>query len=162
MGKVRAAQVQDAAAIGEILREIHWVPFLAEASPEEIVARVAAGLARCGEGGSHTTLVYEDEEAGVVGYVNVHWLPYLMLEGPEGFVSELFVRAAQRGKGIGNALLDEVERIAREKGAFRLGLLNGRESEAYARRFYDKAGWTEREQLANFVLPLVGDRGQGD
>jgi hypothetical protein len=37
-------------------------------------------------------------------------------------------------------------------------LLNGRDSQSYQREFYKKRGWTERDRIANFILPL--DDGQ--
>lgn len=89
-----------------------------------------------------------------MGYTAVHWLPYLILSGPEGYVSELFVAEAARGMGVGKALLTAVKRTAAARGCSRLQLLNMRNRESYQRRFYEKDGWQEREQAANFVYPI--------
>ena len=84
----------------------------------------------------------------------MHWLPYLFLNGPEGFVSELFLADDVRGLRIGTALLQVVEDEARALGCSRLQLVNFRSRESYQRRFYEKAGWTERPDGASFVKAI--------
>nr|RNJ69245.1 MAG: N-acetyltransferase [Leptolyngbya sp. IPPAS B-1204] len=76
------------------------------------------------------------------------------LSAPEGFVSELFVDQAHRGQGIGSLLLDTVQTEARVRGCSRLMLVNSRERESYQRQFYQKQGWIERENIANFIYKL--------
>jgi hypothetical protein len=44
---------------------------------------------------------------------------------------------------------------AQERGCSRLMLINLRKRESYQRRFYQKQGWEEREEAANFVYHLV-------
>jgi hypothetical protein len=43
---------------------------------------------------------------------------------------------------------------ARQRGCFRLSLINMRRRESYQRRYYEKAGWEERPEAANFVYFL--------
>ena len=103
---------------------------------------------------SHTVFVAENQNGEVVGYIAVHWLPYLMLAGSEGYISELFVRESDRGKGVGRKLLEVVNEQAIKRGCTRLMLVNGRNRESYKRGFYQKLGWDERQEVANFVLLL--------
>jgi GNAT superfamily N-acetyltransferase len=77
------------------------------------------------------------------------------MRGPEGYISELFVRAGARGRGIGGQLLKIVEREAKERDSQRLSLINLRGRESYQRQFYVKAGWQERSEAANFILPIL-------
>ena len=69
-------------------------------------------------------------------------------------MTELFVRRDARQNGIGSALLDEVERRARERGCARMSLLNMRAKESYRRGYYAARGWRERDEAAPFVKPL--------
>jgi GNAT superfamily N-acetyltransferase len=77
-----------------------------------------------------------------------------MFLGPEGYISELFILESGRGKGVGHALLESVKTLAKERGCARLHLINGSNRESYQRRFYEKLGWKERPEIADFILPL--------
>ncbi|HEU4616533.1 MAG TPA: GNAT family N-acetyltransferase [Gammaproteobacteria bacterium] len=116
--------------------------------------RVERLLAACMNGGDHSVHVAEDSNGEIVGYASVHWLPTLFLPDPEGYVSELFVAEAHRGRGVGRALLDTIVSEARARACSRLMLITNRSRESYVRRFYSKAGWIERDGMANFVLEL--------
>ncbi len=154
VASIRKATPPDAPAIVEIVRGVAWFTHL-EAEPVAVTEqRVLDLLDLDGTNPSHSLYVAEDSAGTVVGYVAVHWFPYLFLPGPEGYVSELFVREDARGQGVGSQLLATVRREAEERGCFRLMLLNNRHRESYQRRFYEKAGWQERDWLVSFILPL--------
>lgn len=153
---IRKATEQDAGDLASLIRELGWFNHLALESAAEAGRRVFDYLTAClAEKDSHSVYVAETNEAEIAGYVAVHWLPYLFLPGPEGYVSELFVRESARGQGIGTKLLATVQAEGRERGCFRLMLLNNRRRESYERRFYEKVGWQERGWLASFILPLA-------
>jgi GNAT superfamily N-acetyltransferase len=151
--EIRRAALDDAPAIATILRELGWFAALQKETAASTQARVTRHLQLCLADASHSVYVAA-KEAEVIGYAAAHWLPYLILAGPEGYVSELFLRDTARGQGIGTALLEMVRTEAEERGCARLMLLNIRDRESYQRGFYKKLGWQEREQAANFVLPL--------
>jgi GNAT superfamily N-acetyltransferase len=151
---IRSATVEDAPVIATIVRDLGWFAHLKDESLEEAAARFAKHITMCQADDSHTVSVVEHDGV-VVGYSVVHWLPYLMLTGPEGYVSELFVTETARGLGIGSQLLKVIEEEARARGCSRLGLLNSRVRESYERQYYKKQGWTERESVASFILPLI-------
>ena len=84
----------------------------------------------------------------VVGYATL--LTELSSEGEKdevhytcGYVSDLAVLDAHRGEGIGRALLEECERLARAAGQkwLRLGVIAGNHG---ARRFYERFGLEHR------------------
>ncbi len=149
---IRLATLEDAAELGGFLKALNHFHRLEGQTLEEVQSQVARELRLCLAGGSHSVYLATGPGGEIAGYANVHWLPYLFLPGPEGYVSELFVAEAARGQGIGSALLDAVQDEARRRGCARLSLLNMRGRESYARGFYAKAGWTERDDAANFVL----------
>ena len=103
---------------------------------------------------SHDYLVAINPAQKVIGYTVVNWQPFLCFKGVEGYVSELFVNDEFRGLGVGKALLAEIEKIAENKNCVRLMLLNKKEWISYKRGFYQKAGWLEREDIANFIRPF--------
>jgi len=151
---IRDAVLEDAPAIDAVLRALGWFTHLDDIPADETQARIARVIVdKCSPGADNTLLVAESDEQRVVGYLFVHWLPNLIFGG-EGYVSELFVREHFRGQGIGSQLLDSVQAEAQKRGCSRLMLLNQRKRESYQRRFYQKQGWEERPEMANFVLPL--------
>lgn len=158
---IRPARADDTAALVAFLRALSLFPAGEEAG--DTLRRVGRHLAlSLAEPGSHATLLAEDGDGVLLGYVSVHLVPFLMQPGPEGFVSELFVGEGARGGGIGRRLLDAVVEEARGRGWTRLQLTNPRDGESYRRGFYAKAGWEERPGSAGFVLALgegVGDEG---
>ena len=157
MYTIRTTQPGDAPAITALLRGLDWFERIASEPPEKTAANVARHLEQCLADGSHTIYVAEDQAVELSGYVAVHGLPYLFLPGLEGFISELFVREAARGEGLGSRLLQVVKQEARERGCFRLSLLNGKYRESYQRRFYEKQGWEERPTMVNFVYYIPED-----
>lgn len=151
---IRPALPGDAESIAGILKEVGWFDRVNGESPGVTGARIANYLRLYSEGEHHAVLVAQALDGRLEGYVAVHWIPYLFLPAPEGYISELFVRQSCRGRGVGRRLLQKVEEMARAYGCSRLMLINGRNRESYRRGFYKKLGWEERDEAANFVLPL--------
>ena len=150
---IRPATGDDAPGLVALLRTLERFDWLRAEEPAAAEARVRAGLLAA-DGACRSVYVADGPGGAILGYVAVHWLPYFILPGPEGFVSELFLLPAARGQGLGSALLAAAVAEARARGCSRLGLLNNRRRESYQRGFYDKQGWAERADMANFVLPL--------
>lgn len=152
--RIRPATPDDAGALTDVLKSVGWFE---EMLPEDPAARlrfVAANLSRLAETEGHDILVAELEDGSLAGYLNMHRQPCLTFVTPEGFISELFIHADWRGKGIGGRLLEAAERMARERGWWRLHLVNHRERDSYRRNFYESRGWKERPQMADFILNL--------
>ena len=70
--------------------------------------------------------------------------PNVWYEGQVALLDELYVVPALRGQGIGSALLDRAEAIARQRGAEMLEI-NVDGQDADARRFYERHGYTNTE-----------------
>jgi len=145
--RIRLARAEDAPAIAVLLETLGDLPMLAGEDVADVAARhVPEAVASPG-----TTLLLVEDDGGLIGYANVHWVHDLFMPGPEGYLSELFILDAHRGRGIGSELLAMIETEARERGAFRLSLLNAKRRASYERRFYEQHGWVERPEIANFV-----------
>jgi GNAT superfamily N-acetyltransferase len=151
---VREAFLTDAPGIATIIREVHWFENVEEESESGTRQRVFKRLQMCQQDKSHSVYVAEGDNGRIMGYAAVHWLPYMYLPGPEGYISELFIREEDRGHGIGTLLLDTLKTEAKERGCWRLMLINMRTRESYHREFYRKLGWVERDGAANFVYYL--------
>ena len=151
--RIRPALPEDAEALAAAVIAVGGFQAFAGRSEAEIAACVRTNVAATLAGGGSTLLVVEYAE-GLIGWAQVHWLHNLFLPGPEGYLTELFLVDAHRGVGIGSELLDRVVAEARERGAYRLTLLNGTERASSARQYYRKRGWQERDDVAGFVLLL--------
>jgi GNAT superfamily N-acetyltransferase len=152
---IREGVSADAGGIAEVLRSLDWLARFQQQTEEVTKQQVYEMLLVCFRDDSHAVYVAEEDgSSGILGYGVAHWLPYPVLAGVEGFVSDLFVRADSRGRGVGTALLARIKADAIERRCCRLSLLNARSREAYERGFYRKAGWEERDGMANFVLRL--------
>ena len=151
---IRKANSDDAPAITEILHGLGYFSEILPASISDTKTLIIKNMEICKADASHSTYVAQDEKGLVIGFVSAHWNPYLFFPGPEGYISELFVHAEARGNGVGTKLLDIVKTEARERGCYRLMLLNMRKRESYLRDFYKKDGWEERVDVANFIYKL--------
>ena len=145
--RIRPAVAEDAPAFAVLLEAIGDLPMLAG----EDVAAVAARHVPVAVASPDTTLLVVEDASGLIGYANVHWVHDLFMPGPEGYLSELFILESHSGRGIGSEVLGLIEAEARERGAFRLSLLNAKRRASYERRFYERHGWIERPEIANFV-----------
>ena len=145
--RIRSARAEDAPAIAVLLAALGDLPMLAG----EDVADVAARHVPVAVASPDTTLLVVEDDRGLIGYANVHWVRDLFMPGPEGYLSELFILESHSGRGIGSEVLAMIEAEARERGAFRLSVLNAKRRASYERRFYEQHGWVERPEIANFV-----------
>ena len=111
-----------------------WRSVLAELSPRAIVL-----IARDGN--------------DVVGTVQMHpaWAPN---QPHRGEVAKLLVHRRARRRGIGRALMHDLERRARQEG-FRLLMLNTRQGDS-AERLYASLGWTRLGEVPDYALDPAG------
>jgi GNAT superfamily N-acetyltransferase len=151
---IRQAHPRDAEQIASLLRSMEWFSGLREETFSETKTRIAKNIEILIQDNTHSTYIAEDPNGQLLGIVSVHWLPYLILSGLEGYISELFVAEEARNQGIGTLLLSIIKAEARERGCFRLALINNKERESYQRQFYTKQGWRERPQMVNFIYRL--------
>ena len=128
---IREATVADIPQLFEVrcsVRENHMsIAQLAKAgiTPESIGAMVA--------GGDYTTPVVED--GGTI-------VAFAMAQISRGYVFAVFVRPEYESRGLGTALLGQVESMLRQQGVTRAWLATGGENGLRAHGFYRARGWT--------------------
>ena len=83
-------------------------------------------------------------ENQLVGFAGLRIVPYLFYEGAHAELTELFVEHSYRRKGIGKALVEYAERVAKERDAEELILHTGQDHRA-GRDFYTALGYQEWE-----------------
>ncbi len=75
-------------------------------------------------------------------------------DGRRGMMYHLAVAPAYRGQGIGEALMEELERRLREKGCIRYYLLVTKDNET-AIQFYERRGWARMSDLLAYGKDLM-------
>jgi GNAT superfamily N-acetyltransferase len=103
------------------------------------------------------TLVAEVDDE-VVGVVDMEYHQRLGDHRPQARVNDLVVTEDARGTGVGRALLERAEALARKRGCFRMALVTA----AWRDRtlaFYRREGWSDYG--AWFVKPLTDEVGPG-
>ena len=93
-------------------------------------------------------LVAENPRGEVLGYAmcKIHtWRNPVMVKRTGLWVDDLCVDESARGQGIGEALMEAVYDLAREKGIARIEL-NVWECNEGARRFYERLGFTAQRR----------------
>jgi len=122
---VRLANFRDVAVIEELARRgagaAVWTP--------EQYAQIIANS-------SYVLLVGEDDAGGVLGFV----VGQFILDELE--IQNIAVEAGSTRGGLGSRLLEDLENIATARKAGRL-VLEVRESNTVARKFYEKQGFRE-------------------
>ena len=131
--EIRDARRDDAAQLSRLLDELGY--------PTE-PAVLARRLERVASDPSNRVLVAV-RDAEVLGLAGLHVLWILNHEGAAGRLMILSVRADCRRTGVGSALVDAVESIARSKGCELIEVTSGAHR-ADAHAFYERLGYVER------------------
>jgi GNAT superfamily N-acetyltransferase len=130
--QVRSYEPSDAQALAQLLSEMGYA-----ASAQE-----AEEYARAFGTNPGATLVVAVEDGAVVGIAAASVVPRLDAERLSCRITDLVVAAPSRRRGIGRALLAEIETWARQVGATRLDLSTGDwRDDAHA--FYDPLGFSD-------------------
>jgi GNAT superfamily N-acetyltransferase len=134
---IRAAELRDVNAIVQLIRELaefEHLTHLLQVTPEKLRPHLF------GERPVVEALV-ADRAGAVLGFALFFTNFSTFLAQPGLYLEDLYVQPNQRGRGIGEALLSRVGRIAveREYGRFEWSVLDWN---ANAIRFYEKMGAT--------------------
>jgi ribosomal protein S18 acetylase RimI-like enzyme len=99
-------------------------------------------LQRVAESSANTLLVARDGQGAIVGTLTL--TIFLTPGGTIGWIEDVVVDQAARGQGVGEALVKEGVRIARERGALQIDLHSGNHRQA-AIRLYQRVGFKKFE-----------------
>ncbi len=106
--------------------------------------------------GNVTLVAQMDEEMGgeVVGVIDMEYHQRLGDHRPQARINDVVVTEHAQGAGVGTALLQRAEELARKRGCFRMALVTATWREASI-TFYRREGW--HDYGAWFVKPLADD-----
>ncbi|MBV9798893.1 MAG: GNAT family N-acetyltransferase [Solirubrobacterales bacterium] len=130
---IRPAEAGDADAIAVLLGELGYPSRAAEARDrlERLLADADAGVLVAEAGG---------RAIGVAAY-DLVWT--LHRSAPQCRITTAVIDSGQRRRGVGRALIDAIESLARERGCFRLEVTT-RPSRTDAVAFYASLGFEDR------------------
>jgi GNAT superfamily N-acetyltransferase len=136
--RVRDARPDDLEAVVALLREDVIRELDETAVPTSAYAPAFAEILA----DAHQQLVVGEVDGQVVATAQLSWLRRMTYVGGLFCVVEsVRVRSDLRSRGYGAALMREVERIARDRGAARIELTTNAQRDR-ARAFYERLGYT--------------------
>lgn len=98
-------------------------------------------------------LVAEDGER-VVGFLDIEYRARLNFTTPQAWIPDLIVGEGSRSGGVGRALLERAEELAREHGCWSMSLESATWRDR-AHAFYVREGWTDSGKAFTKVLADV-------
>ena len=116
---VRRAEPRDFGAVTALLEELGR----AKVTAGTRVEAHAVFLAQLDEPGAGPLVVEDGGE--LIACCSFHFRPRLNRATPDAWIPDLIVTASARRRGAGRALLEEAERLARERGCWALTLESG-------------------------------------
>ena len=138
-------------ALAEILRDsvasgasVGFMRWNTAADYERFWRDVAAGVA-----GGQIILLAARNEQGIVGTAQLHLIGKSN-QPHRAEIAKVLVHSRARRQGIGEALMQRAEAIAREKGRDLLVL--DTDEHGAARRLYNRLGWTEAGTIPRYAL----------
>jgi len=143
------------AALAELLAETvasgGSVSFMHPLAPDVVAAFWTQSLAAAEAGGRVVLGAMED--GALVGTVTLN-LDCPPNQPHRGEIAKMMVRVSRRGRGIARALMQEAERIARERGRTLLTLDTATEDGAGP--FYEKLGYVRAGVIPDYALKPRG------
>lgn len=145
---VRRATSADGATLGRLLFDFN-TEFASPTDPADVL------VARFGR------LLERDDVIALIageadGFALVTMRPAIWFDGPVSQLEELYVVPALRDRGIGTAILAEARRLVREHGSPEMHI-NVDEDDADTRRFYERHGFVNIEEGADYrMLCYIG------
>ena len=132
---IREAVDADVQQLAELVSQLGY-PTAGHAVPRRLATMFA-------EGGQHVLVAVEDER--VVGTSTVLIRHLLTSDAPVARLTSVVVAEDRRSLGIGQALVERSEELARDAGCDRMEVTSGTHRDR-AHRFYERLGYEERPQ----------------
>ncbi|MDF3813491.1 MULTISPECIES: GNAT family N-acetyltransferase [Rhodopseudomonas] len=144
MIRTRPATPEDRLAVQELLGQLGYA-FSAEEAESRLIHLAASG-------NDPVLVATRDDE--VVGLIGLQFSTMLHLRDPVARVTALVVRDGGRGGGIGRALIDAGEVLARQAGCSILELTTG-VARTQTHVFYRKLGFINSSLRFSRVIPAA-------
>lgn len=129
---IRVAQSQDTEAICHLLEQMGY---------SQPLGLVQEQFQKLSEDPNAITLVAADD-SHVYGVLSLYFIPQIALKGDFAKICYLCVDQNMRGKGVGHLLMQQAERLAKQRGCDRMELHSGIQR-PLAHQFYLKEGYVE-------------------
>ncbi|RYB94185.1 GNAT family N-acetyltransferase [Nocardioides oleivorans] len=154
MTDVRRATTDDAGVLARLLWDFN-TEFETEVDDVDVLeARFARILVLPG-----VFAVLAEDGPDAVGFALVTLRPAIWFDGPVSQLEELYVVPALRDRGIGTQVLGLCTELARDQGSPEMHI-NVDEVDVDTRRFYERHGWVNIEEGADYrMLCYVGPTG---
>ncbi|MDX8236989.1 GNAT family N-acetyltransferase [Acinetobacter pittii] len=91
---------------------------------------------------SNSKILVAEEEDKICGFLSLYFIPQIALQGDFAKICYLCVDEKIRSKGVGHLLVQEAERLARQRGCDRMELHSGMQR-PLAHQFYLREGYIE-------------------
>lgn len=91
---------------------------------------------------SNSKILVAEEEYKICGFLSLYFIPQIALQGDFAKICYLCVDEKIRSKGVGHLLVQEAERLARQRGCDRMELHSGMQR-PLAHQFYLREGYIE-------------------
>ncbi len=127
---IRAARPADADRVYALLEQLEPAY-----SPDRVAFDVNFPLL-LDDGSTSVLLVAEDAAGTVIGYALTTITPLLHANGSSAHLQELVVDDGHRGEGVGTAIVEEVERVCRERAVRQITVASRRSADFYERIGY--------------------------
>ena len=140
MTLIREATEADLPRLMELLYQLSQVGERPQAAVGAVEDSQRAALRELQSSEESTCLVLE-RDGQVVGTITLYVLPALSHGGrPFGLIENVVVDETARQTGLGRQLMDAAERLARQKGCYKVSFTsNQRRTDAHA--FYERLGY---------------------
>lgn len=129
---IRSAKSEDTQAICDLLKQMGYPQPLALIQEKfEIL-----------HNDSDSKILVAEEEDKICGFLSLYFIPQIALQGDFAKICYLCVDENMRSKGVGHLLVQEAERLARQRGCDRMELHSGMQR-PLAHQFYLREGYIE-------------------
>ena len=143
---VRPARADDWPAVAALLEGLGRPAVLAGQDAGRHGDLFAVYLAR-----ADASALVAEVDGDVVGFVDVEFRQRLNHSTRQAWIPDLVVEESHRGRGVGRALLAQVEELARQRGCWGMALESAKWRQR-AHAFYRGRGW--RDVSLSFTKPL--------
>ncbi|MEB6624569.1 GNAT family N-acetyltransferase [Acinetobacter pittii] len=129
---IRSAKSEDTQAICDLLKQMGYPQPLALIQEKfEIL-----------HNDSNSQILIAEEKGKICGFLSLYFIPQIALQGDFAKICYLCVDENMRSKGVGHLLVQEAERLARQRGCDRMELHSGMQR-PLAHQFYLREGYVE-------------------
>ncbi|MBN6531664.1 GNAT family N-acetyltransferase [Acinetobacter pittii] len=129
---IRSAKSEDTQAICDLLKQMGYPQPLALIQEKfEIL-----------HNDSNSQILIAEERGKIYGFLSLYFIPQIALQGDFAKICYLCVDENMRSKGVGHLLVQEAERLARQRGCDRMELHSGMQR-PLAHQFYLREGYIE-------------------